>query len=437
MPKESCIKLTTFSSGQGGRPETGFNQCLHQRYSDIARSLDCSSYWIDATCIPNDHQLRGEAIENINDTFMNAKVMLVCDKDVMTLDVSNLTTSVCETLLVTIAVSDWNCRAWTFLEAFRARRTIHFLCRNNAVVSLKQVIKTVSQNGMLELGILWLAMPHFLPSFDDHRMVRTWPGAQGQTFEAGYLSVETSGDLLSHRPASRPGDDVVIWSLLVSQRTIFHDAETFWKAMQGPVFRPSKVSGRGARIRTGYLISSAPRLKTRGLGWAPASPTFLFSSQSTTGGLSSSDGGDSATGWITPDGLVADWLLWKFDNTTIGQSKDNKARQRNLAKIITRFLQGYRWGALLDGIEGRENPELGLWWEDDGGRMRRPIFVVCGTNEIDGPVRETYISNGYDQNGAKWDKNCNAVGWEWRGIYAWDEAEPVPEMAVTKMFLIV
>ena len=366
---------------------------------------------------------------------MNAKVMLVCDKDVMTLDVSNLTTSVCETLLVTITVSDWNCRAWTFLEAFRARRTIHLLCRNNAVVSLKQVIETIHQKGMLELGILWSAMPHFLPPFDDHRMVRNWPGGQGQTFEAGYLAIETSGDLLSHRPASRPGDDVVIWSLLMSHNTVFDDAESFWKAMQGPIFRPSAVSGRGARVPTGYLISSAPRLKTRGLGWAPASPTFRFSSQSAIGGLSGSDDRSSAPGWITPDGLVADWLLWKFDRTAIGKSK-NRVWQRNLAEITTRFLQGYRWGALLDDIDARNDLVTGKWWED-GDRLRRPIFVVCGTNEPGGPVLETYTLTRFSRNGPKWDKNSEAVGWEWKGIYAWDESEPVPEMSIAEMFLIV
>ena len=366
---------------------------------------------------------------------MNAKVMLVCDKDVMSVDISNMTTSVCETLLITTAVSDWNCRAWTFLEAFRARRTIHLLCRNNAVVSLKQVIETVHRNGMLELGLLCLAMPHFLPPFDDHVMAELRSGGQGQKFEAGYLSIDTSGDLLSHRPASRPGDDVVIWSLLLSKSTVFNDAEAFWKAMQGPIFRPAAVTGRGARIRTGYLISSAPRLKTRGLGWAPASPTFRFSSHSATDGLSGSDGGASEPGWITPDGLVADWLHWKFDSTPFRQQK-NILWPRNLEKITTQFLQGYRWGAILRVIEGRYGFGSGGWWEADG-RLRRPIFVVCGTNEIGGPVIETYTFGLDEQNGPKWDKNSKAVGWEWKGIYAWDESEPAPEMQIAKKFLIV
>ena len=462
------------SSGQGGRPETGFNHCLHFRYSNIARSLDCCSYWIDAICIPDDHELRGEAIASINETFMNAKATLVCDKDVMSVDASNMTISVCETLLATIAVSDWNSRAWTFLEAFRARKTLHLLCRNNNVVSLKEVIETVYRNGMLEIGILSLAMPHFLPSFDDSKLA----GDSREGYQAGYLPIETSGGLLSHRPASRPGDDVVIWSLLMSESAIFYDAETFWKAMQGPIFQRSKLSGKivfkGARISTGYLVSSIPRLKTRGLGWAPASPTIGFSSQSVTDGLSGFDGGQSVLGYVTPDGLVADWLLWKFDSTTFWQQADVRW-QRNLAKITAQFLQGYRRGAILCAIEERVyHPSRNWenWWENDG-RLRRKILVVCGTNEMDGLVVETYTRNItgpkrlYNSIGPRgiykwiglrklclmigskrlissvgirlgsWKKNRDAVGWEWRGVYAWDDSEPLPQMQRATSVLIV
>lgn len=429
------------SSGQGGRPETGFNTCLHLRYCKIARSLNCDSYWIDAICIPDNHQLRREAIAHINEIFMNAKVMLVCDRDIMKLHVSKMITSLCETLLVTTVVSDWNCRAWTCLEAFRARKTIHLLCQNNAVVSLEQVIKNVFLNGFLEFGILCIAMLHFLPSFDDSEMAKVSSGSR-QDYQAGYLPIETSGSLLSHRPASRPGDDFVIWSLLMSENTIFYDAETFWKSMQGPIAQPSRVTGRlvspGASISTGYLVSSAPRLKTRGLGWAPSSPMFRFSSQSATGGLNIFDGGDSGKGQVTPDGLVADWWIWNFDSTVLWQQSDTKCL-RNLSRITAQFLQGYRWGAVLCPLqENGYAPEgtTSTWWED-GGRLRRTIIVVCGTNEMDGSVVETYTFNSTDRRKTKWDKNSEAMGWEWRGVYAWDDAEPLPKMRRAIKFLIV
>ena len=64
--KNTMAVSHVWSHGQGGRPELGetsFNSCLHNRYSTIARSSGCDSYWMDTPCIPQDHQLRLEAIQ--------------------------------------------------------------------------------------------------------------------------------------------------------------------------------------------------------------------------------------------------------------------------------------------------------------------------------------------------------------------------------------
>ena len=120
---------------------------------------------------------------------MNAKVVLIYDKNIMELDVLNMTTSIYEALLITTTASDWSYRAWTFFEAFRARRTLHLLCHKNAVVSLNQVIKSVSQNGSLEIGVLCLAMPHFLSPFDIAYWHKISQGGQGRIFkQVTYLS---------------------------------------------------------------------------------------------------------------------------------------------------------------------------------------------------------------------------------------------------------
>ena len=388
---------------------------------------------------------------------MNAKVMLMCDKDIMDIDISNMTTAVCETLLVTAIVCDWNVRAWTFFEAFRARRTIHLLCRNNAVVPLRKVIEVVHRKGALDIAILLLAMPHFLPPIDDRVLARrkTETSEQRESFNAGYLTIETSGSLLSHRAASREGDDFVIWSLLMSEKTIFYNAEAFWKSMQGVAFQTSAKTGEifhsAASIGIGYLVSSAPRLKTRGLGWAPASPASRTPTQSKEYSLDWFDGGPSEMGLITLDGLVADWLLCKIDGTgpwSMVSSMAARLRKpslesqcpQNFAGIRKRYLQGYRWGAVLWPIQTVHRT---AWWEV-GSRLRRTILVVCGTNETKGSVVEKYnyskatwdeSSQSYSK--GKWDENKEAVGWEWRGIYVWDDAEPLPILRKVKNFLIV
>jgi hypothetical protein len=70
-----------WSHGQGGRPSTGINRCLHERYVALAKTHRCTSYWIDTVCIPEEHELRMEAISHINETFSQSKITLICDRD--------------------------------------------------------------------------------------------------------------------------------------------------------------------------------------------------------------------------------------------------------------------------------------------------------------------------------------------------------------------
>ncbi|KAI4155676.1 MAG: hypothetical protein LQ340_000843 [Diploschistes diacapsis] len=250
--------------------------------------------------------------------------------------------------------------------------------------------------------------------------------------------------MLNHRPASRPGDDIVIWSLLISDNTVYHTAEDLWKSMQGPILQKSTENGQivsnGLSIRTGYLVSTAPRLNVPYLHWAPSTPTFISSVQSISPSLSGDDGADY--GRVTPDGLVADWWLWKFDNMETGSSLDRR-RFRNLTFIRERYWQGYRWGAVLCPIyeptyNGGSNDD-GRWWQEVGGRARRTSVVVCGTNDAKGTVTEAYVCKD-DRSGPpwiRWEKNIEAKGWEWRGVYQWDDVEPLPEWRKVFKFLIV
>lgn len=76
----------------------------------------------------------------------------------------------------------------------------------------------------------------------------------------GDMPIEVGGTLLSYRPASRPGDDIVIWSLIFDPLKPSYDAEQFWR---------SRI---GSYVATGFLLSSAARLRSKGLSWAPATP---------------------------------------------------------------------------------------------------------------------------------------------------------------------
>jgi hypothetical protein len=166
---------------------------------------------MDAACIPDDHgHLRAESISHINEVFRRSKMTLICDKNLMNIDIHNLTLELRETILTTLAVSDWNLRAWTMLEAFQGRHNIWLLCKDNRTVSFRETLEIVHRYGTVDIAILFATSGHLLPSA---RML-----AGGSSRDRGPLFEPISDDeaeyLLKHRHASRPGDKDVIRRLL-------------------------------------------------------------------------------------------------------------------------------------------------------------------------------------------------------------------------------
>lgn len=422
-----------WSHGQGGRPEkpNGFNLCLHRRYVSIAEALGCESYWMDTPCIPNDHVLRAESISNINKVFEQSKVTLVCDRDIMDIDITNLTIEIRESLLVTAMVCDWNLRAWTFLEAFRGRDSIHLLCKNNMVVSLRETVDIVRCHGSIDIALLLLAVPHMLPS----QIKKDMPNSKitPSPVVNGFLPLESGGSLLSHRAASRPGDDIVIWSLLLNDK-VFNDAESFWRSREGNI------------VWTGFLVSSAPRLQVRGLSWAPSSPVaqlWVTPATSSPYRLLSYDGMESEPGIVTREGLKAKWLVHEFPGpraylkaTSVGTGIHRKAISSfmrlstnsektlyptNMRRIRQQFMQNHSHFALLRPINNKTFDSA----SQNRGDSSRVLVVVCATN-------------------ARWEFQLGIMGnkdkdvsWEWQGVYEWDIMEPLPSFTMVTGLLLV
>ena len=409
-----------WSHGQGGRPEGphGLNRCLHRRYISIAKSLECDSYWMDTPCIPEDHKLRAESISKINEVFEQSKATLICDKDLMDIDATTLSVKGHESILVTVMVCDWNVRAWTFLEAFRGRQSIYLLCKDNVVISFAETIRIVHRQGSLDIVPLLLAVPHMMAPFirKGYHISTTV-----RAFEVGFLTVESSASLLSHRAATRPGDDIVIWSLLLKDE-VFSDAATFWR---------TKV---GETVNTGYLVSSAPRVGTKGFSWAPSSPSAqLFANPSTRPNVRqlAFDGMESEAGMITKDGLKADWLMYDHIGTGIiarildglygiYDDPESPLCPRNINIIRKNYMKGYRWGALLRPIKSMSHDKPA----PDRGDTSRTLVVVCASNN-----RFSWVW--------PWQNTGVEIDWDWKGVYEWDMTEPLPKFITVKGLRIV
>lgn len=388
-----------WSHGQGGRPDaTGFNSCLHQRYADLAKSFSCDSYWMDTPCIPSEKALRTACINNINKIFAESKMTLVCDQDIMNIDICQLTIGLKESVLATILVSDWNLRAWTLLEAMRGRQNIHLLCKRNEVLYFKDVLKSVHEKGRIDIAIFLLTAQHLMPQIapdeDDYEI---FPGSgsiatpEMKMAEMGFISVGEAGILLSHRHASRDGDDLVIWSLLINEK-VFKDPAQMWE------------SQTGSKIHTGYLLSSNPRIQDHSsLSWAPSCPTLRL--QPDTGMTDknfylSFDGTDTQRGAITPDGLLANWLMYKFSCAPTGQNT-------HLDEISSKYLETFHSGALLLPLPTK------------GPR----IIPAQYRGNVEGNLLAMYGSNDEQR-------------WTWAGVYNWRASKSLPLMKVENILLV-
>jgi len=394
-----------WAHGQGGRPESslqqgqrgGMNQCLHRRYSDIAKTIGCDSYWMDTPCIPEDEVLRSEAIRGINEVFSHSKITLVCDADLMVLDISSILEAIqtendtqpsrnailsSERLLVTIVICDWNVRAWTLLEAMKGRDRIHLLCKDNKIVSLKSVLDLVCHNGAVDTAILYLTMQHLLPS-------KPPPDAAGDQnlLKRGLISVEEAASLLSHRHASRDNDDVLIWSLLFNEK-VFKTAQELWLADDVP---------HRYGLNSGFLISSAPRIKgIQGLSWAPSRPAIRLAAEEEVQGqrahLATASYNTSLCD-ITTEGLHGGWFIHEFICSEV-------VAPGQLLQITHTYLGGCHLGALLTpitlNVQGQPVPA------SFRGDAMGPLFAICGRGD------------GY-------------FPWVWKGVFEWDESESLPE----------
>ncbi|KAL3479894.1 hypothetical protein BJX99DRAFT_221417 [Aspergillus californicus] len=437
LSSETMAVSHVWSHGQGGRPETGFNICLHRRYTALARSLNCTSYWMDSPCIPSDHELRNEAIAQINDSFANSKLTLLVDRDLMEIPIHPLTLQAEEAILAALVVCDWNVRAWTLLEGMQGRLNLTIMAKDNHTIPLLTVLSDIVSKSTLDLVSPCLAIEHYTPT-RGHKISYREP-----------VTTEQATCLLNHRHATKDRDVPMIWSLISASTTanttkVLKTAEDFWKSKSGEM------------LATGFLVSSAPRIKqVRGLSWAPSRPNLLPPSTTTTSTKQypAFDGQNSVAGEITLKGFKAEWLacpirrlkafpkgVW-FSvhtytdstshtdayyriynpnlNTTTSTEKTTPPSKPDLRDLLTLrtliapLLKQYRWVSLL-------LPALRHRTSSGAVAPPRP-FPYQG--EVQGLLLVVVASD-------------DGVEWEWQFVSEWDVKVPLPEFSLEEILIV-
>lgn len=413
-----------WSHGQSGRPHDEINLCLHKRYVQICRDLKCSEYWWDAACIPDDHELRLEVISHINSIFENSKATLVCDQDLMKIEISTISVKLSESILATASVCDWNLRAWTFLESFRGRHQIHLLCKDNRTINFRDLCIDVFNHESIDMAIFILTLGHMLPqrvpnphksSFAQFMMPKLDNSSKAShDWNWNYFEIENGGSHLSDRPASRKEDDVVIWSLLTGN-VVFDLTEDLLLSLK--VSKPY--------ITTGFLMSSAPRSKKKGLSWLSITPYFKSSSQPSEEAhvpLRAFRCRDTMPGLFTDKGLRASWLVYEFESSNLTKLDDTApAATAELMKIVQRYLQGARWGALLQPLMNFRDFSLNSdWFIKYKGSVEGTVMTILESCSFTRPS-QIPAKDG---------------GWTWKSIHVWSENAPLPDFQEIENFFI-
>ncbi|KAL8989504.1 MAG: hypothetical protein Q9169_008348 [Polycauliona sp. 2 TL-2023] len=313
----------------------------------------------------------------------------------------------------------------------RGKDHIYLLCKSSACINILDLVREVWSEGSIDIAILGLAVHHMLPC-----NLSTPPFTAG-----GNVDLEFAGFALSYRPASRKGDDLVIWALLIgldksSTAPLPFEGEDQESEVFATRFWRTFVHGH---IATGFLMTSAPRLTTLNFTWAPRTASCLPTDRY---GLVHSfyEGATTALARIADQGIVGDWMMYEFDVETVQTvplDTFTSPLNRRLKEICEIHLRQYSRGALIHPVtEQVKNTSVSLIQEGDQRRAESATpFERLQSLEYpgyQGQVGGTLVAIlGAGNFHTRQEQN-----WSWREIYHWTSSHDFPPFKLVPNLLI-
>ncbi|GME38312.1 uncharacterized protein K452DRAFT_313875 [Neofusicoccum parvum] len=369
----------------------------------------------------------------------------------MTIDVRNPTIALQESIVASLLVCDWNVRAWTLLEAVKGDKNMHLLCKDNRVLRLADILRTIHEEGSVDLINTYLSAHHLIPRAGrrDDGGLKVYNSRDSSfmiTLRA--FSLEEAASLLSHRHASRGGDEVVIWSILVEWPEICYKAERFWKY-------PTS-------IRTGFLMSHAPRVRgKKGLSWAPSRPDLLLQKPKDQPGdeqqFHSYPGDGSTLGEVSDAGLLASWMAFQVNHAAGFWT----CLLRYLSSLLegTMLVLSGTFGKWLQGTMAYVNQgsldhitRVSAYWFEmmfmasatkklyaqyvaNLTTEARHIAFIRPMRDMTGEVLPYLYSGDAERVLLAVISSDTGESWVWQGVVEWDKTVPLPPF-INKRFLI-
>jgi len=188
-----------------------------------------------------------------------------------------------------------------------------------------------------------------------------------------------------------------------------------------------------ARVNTGYLMSTAPRLENvRGFSWAPKNPgVYADLPDDSNTSYFAFEGAGSVQGEITSRGLKADWLAYPVDES------ESQLYAQPPVMMLTPQSDGTTSSVPLlrnKKINDCWGKAVGLLKSYEGVYLLQPMSATTsgpylgargrGVLESGGTPIAICVSN---------DMEC----WEWKGVYEWPMDLKLPEFEPEFEILLV
>ena len=252
VPYHSGLTYVAFSHvwshGLGNIADQGLPVCRLRYLRNLIFSLKATfgritHFWIDAMCIPEDTNLKKKSIGLMDQVYRNSTVVMALDVMLQTLLLDDLSY---EMLAITILLSDWNRRLWTFQEAKLATTLVIVL--KNRWISIQALYNVLS--GKIS---------------DGHGSPVTLSCAQ----QLACLTEYATGlfewmPLLQFRSCSVSTDEPLVISALTG-------LDTHLLVQEEGDFRMAKFWALLGRVPSGILFHASPKLKVESYRWAPRS----------------------------------------------------------------------------------------------------------------------------------------------------------------------
>lgn len=233
-------------------------------------------------CIPENDYLKKKSIGMMDLIYRNAAVVMALDAMLEKLPTDELSY---ESLAVTILLSDWNRRLWTFQEAKLARTLT--IALNNRWISIQALCKVLRERIVNGFGS---------------------PVTKSCAEQLTCLTQDSTGlfewmTLLQFRSCSVSSDEPLVLSALTG-------LDTQLLAQEEGELRMAKFWSLLGRVPSGILFHASPKLKVENYRWAPRS-LICGSNETGVGGSSQLDSD------VTPDGLRASYFVVDFQDEPI------------------------------------------------------------------------------------------------------------------------